>query len=142
MGGAVPFGAPPAPNFFNLPPGAGRGGPMYPSMDPSQAGTRSRREHEGPNADGSEAGPAPKRQQIDTNLGYVPGPAPPFGLPEGVAQPGFMPGLGGGGPVPPWVAGGPNFGGRGPPHPGWQPGGPPPMMPPGQPLVPAHPQGR
>lgn len=39
-------GGPPPPNFFNLPPGGG----MYPSMDPSQAGTRAQR------GDGSEAG--------------------------------------------------------------------------------------
>jgi len=38
-------GGPPPPNFFNLPPGGG----MYPSMDPSQQGTRAQR-------DGSEAG--------------------------------------------------------------------------------------
>lgn len=39
-------GGPPPPNFFNLPPGGG----VYPSMDPSQAGTRAQRQ------DGSEAG--------------------------------------------------------------------------------------
>ena len=39
-------GGPAPPNFFNLPPGGG----MYPSMDPSQAGTRAQRQ------DGSEAG--------------------------------------------------------------------------------------
>ncbi len=44
-GGGYP-GGPPPPNFFNLPPGGG----MYPSMDPSQAGTRAQRQ------DGSEAG--------------------------------------------------------------------------------------
>ena len=40
------LGGPAPPNFFNLPPGGG----MYPSMDPSQAGTRAQRQ------DGSEAG--------------------------------------------------------------------------------------
>ena len=46
MGPGAGFpGGPPPPNFFNLPPGGG----MYPSMDPSQQGTRAQR-------DGSEAG--------------------------------------------------------------------------------------
>ena len=45
QGGGYP-GGPPPPNFFNLPPGGG----MYPSMDPSQSGTRAQRQ------DGSEAG--------------------------------------------------------------------------------------
>ncbi|CAK0786800.1 hypothetical protein CVIRNUC_010014 [Coccomyxa viridis] len=97
-------GGPPPPNFFNLPPGGG----MYPSMDPSQAGTRAQRQ------DGSEAGPAAKRQRPE--MGYGPGPG--FGPPPGAYL---------GGPPPGWrpPMGAP--GGFGGPPPGWRPpmGGPP-----------------
>ncbi|EIE23193.1 hypothetical protein COCSUDRAFT_23819 [Coccomyxa subellipsoidea C-169] len=120
MGGAVPFGAPPGPNFFNLPPG-GAPGQLYPSMDPSQAGTRAQRDGGAP----GEAGPSSKRTRGPEG-GYMPGPGF-YGPPPGAA--GFPSGPGrGGAMLPPWAGGaGPGgFGGGPRPPPGWRPGGPPP----------------
>lgn len=117
MGGAVPYGARPGPNFFNLPP---QGGPLYPSMDPSQAGTRAQRGGGGGNP---EAGPSSKRQR-GPDAGFMPGPGGYYGQPGG---PEFPPS---GGPMPPPWAGG--FGGLRPPL-GWRPAGPAP--PAGAPLA-------
>ena len=130
MGGAVPFGAPPGPNFFNLPPG-GAPGQLYPSMDPSQAGTRAQRDG------GADAGPASKRPRGPEG---GPGPYMPPGGPGFYGPPGGGAGFGGGGPMPPpWAGGaGPGgFGGLRPP-PGWQPGGPPPA---GMPMAAGGPSG-
>ncbi|CAL8465319.1 g4854 [Coccomyxa elongata] len=132
MGGAVPFGVPPGPNFFNLLPG-GAPGQLYPSMDPSQAGTRAQRD----GGAGAEAGPASKRPRGPEG---GPGSYMPPGGPGFYGPPGGGAGFGGGGPMPPPWAGGASpggFGGMRPP-PGWQPGGPPPA---GMPMAAGGPSG-
>lgn len=123
MGGATP--APPTgPNYFNLP---GPGGPsMYPSMDPSNMGTRipgpggeAKRSGEGP-ADGQDS----KRQRHEG--GPPPGPRP--ALPPGMPAYGGMPPQGMRPPMPHPMGMPPPHGYAPPPYGFPPPGGPPPMM--------------